>query len=577
MHPPLSEGTPEPSVGHWATKIAGHEEHMANPLRSLTVYLLASEIRDPLDALCDPPPDFDVLHVIPGSEWLLCIRNNDGKKPDWTEFFRGVEGFNLQKVGVSSSVSALLLVPASDKLWALTFGHGRSLLREGIIEDRFGLKTALNAIDAEKIRAIDKETFDSLASQSRQQAIADTEFENFGIDVDRDLLYAVAGVPRDTKTLGRRLFGKDALCCSARVAIENLPEYLDLLSEYHESEAYKQNKRFAWVDNIYEVRDKPQKRKLDVRLVEKLNRRDLTNAWLALPEIVDWRRAKGFSYAIPTPSPKYIVDDLHLRYFLGSFQSREITLDTLALKRSKVVCFDHNGQEIDRWTAYRCLYAEIETEDDNFFLLTNGHWYKLNRDVVVEVKQWYAELEIDSKMLPAMIAGEWEDSYNKRLAELPQYRLFHSSTIQLPASRGPIEFCDLLGGNGRDLIHVKRFAKSSQLSHLFQQGTNSARLFRISPAFRRALSLSIEDDQELAKRLDKEPERREYRVIFAISSSSPSRLELPLFSKLSLRQALIELDGFGFRTAVVKILVPKEERELKRQRPSKSKVVPKTF
>jgi uncharacterized protein (TIGR04141 family) len=119
---------------------------MANQLRALTVYLLVPEIRNPLDALCDPPPDFDVLHVVPDVEWVLCIRNNEGKKPDWTEFFLGVEGFNIKKVGVNSSVSALLLIPSGGKLWALTFGHGRSLLREGILEDRFGLRTALNAI-----------------------------------------------------------------------------------------------------------------------------------------------------------------------------------------------------------------------------------------------------------------------------------------------------------------------------------------------------------------------------------------------------------------------------------------------
>jgi uncharacterized protein (TIGR04141 family) len=99
-----------------------------------------------------------------------------------------------------------------------------------------------------------------------------------------------------------------------------------------------------------------------------------------------------------------------------------------------VVCFDHNGQEIDRWNAYRCLYAEVETEDGNFFLLTNGHWYKLNREVVIDVKNWYAELEIDSPMLPKFLIGEREPGYNNRLGELPEYRLFHNSNIQLPAS-----------------------------------------------------------------------------------------------------------------------------------------------
>ncbi len=354
-----------------------------------------------------------------------------------------------------------------------------------------------------------------------------------------------------------------------------MPEYLDLLSEFHESEAYKSDKRFAWIDNIYEIRDKAQKRGLDARLVKKLRGNDLTNAWLALPDIIDWQRAEGFSYANPTP--RFFAGDLHLKYFLESFRSRDVPLDALALKRSRVVCLDHNGDELERWSAYRCLYAEIETEDGNVFLLTNGHWYKLNREIVDEVNRWYDELEIDSTMMPAMKVGELEDAYNKRIGKPPQFRLFHGTPpIYLPANRGPIEFCDLavFGEDGCDLIHVKRFGKSSKLSHLFYQGMNSARLLRISPEFRKALSKSIEDDQSLAKQLAEEPAQRKYRVVFAIASSSPSRLHLPLFSKLSLRQALSELNGLGFRTAVAKIEIPQEERLLQKK---KGKRARKTF
>lgn len=542
--------------------------------RALTVYLLTPEVRDPLDALSEPTPDFDVLRVVPDADWVLCIRNNQGKRPDWTNFFGGLEGFDItKKFGLNSSVSALLLVPAAGRLWALTFGRGRSLLREGIVEDRFGLRTALNAIDPDKVRAIDKETFDSLASQARQQATADTEFENFGVNIDRDLLYAVAGVPTDTKRLGRRLAGKDALCCSVKITISELPEYLDLLSEFHESEAYKNDKRFAWIDNIYEIRDKAQKRELDRRLVEKLRRRDLTNAWLALPDIIDWQRVEGFSYANPTP--RSYAGDLHLRHFLESFRSKGITLDVLALKLSRVVCLDHNEDELERWSAYRCLYAEIETEDRNVFLLTNGHWYKLNREIVDEVNRWYDTLEIDSTMMPAMEAGELEDAYNKRTGK-PPVRLFHGTPpIYLPANRGPIEFCDLavFGEDGCDLIHVKRFGKSSKLSHLFFQGMNSARLFRISPEFRKALSTSIEDDQSLAKQLAEEPIPRKYRVVFAIASSSASRLHLPLFSKLSLRQAFSELNGLGFRTAAAKIEIPQEERLVQKKKGKRARKI----
>ncbi len=379
--------------------------------------------------------------------------------------------------------------------------------------------------------------------------------------MDRDLLYAVAGVPRDMR-LGRRLAGKDALCASVKVAFTDLPGYLGLLFDTYASKAYKSDKRFAWVDNIYEIREKTKKRELDACLVEKLRKGQTAKAWLALPEIINWQRANNFSYANPTPN--FTVEDIHLKTLLDSYGTRIESIDVIALKRTKVICFDHNSEELHRWSVYRCLYAEIEVDGD-IFLLTNAHWYKLNREVVTEIGRWFDELVIDDTLMPPMIAGEWEDDYNKRLGIGGGYRLFHGKSVYLPANHG-IEFCDLARfcEDGCDLIHVKRYGRSNKLSHLFYQGLNSAKLFRTSPEFRKALSRSVEKDPDLFVRLLQEPPRGKYRVVYAIASSSTSKFDLPLFSKLSLRQALRELEGLGFRTSVAKIAVPKEERTVKR-------------
>ncbi len=527
--------------------------------KALTVYLLVQDVLHPLDAVVnDPLPDLHSLNIVPGTEWTLCIRNSSGKRPDWTEFFR--QFFDLNSFGFSSSVSALLIVPNGGRYWAITFGRGRSLLREGLIEERFGLRTALNAIDRDKVRAIDKETFDSFASQARQQATDNTEFENFGVDVDRDLLYAVAGAPREAK-LGKRLAGKDALCASVKVSLGALSEYLSLVWTVYESGAYK-SEGFGWVDNIYEVRDKTSKRNLDSYLVDKLRSSPIQNAWLTVPEILDWQQAPDFSYA--NPSPPFSIGDVHLSTYLDSFRVRQVPVDIVSIKKSRILCIDQNGDAIHRWNAYRCLYAEISVEDD-VFLLTNGHWYKVNRDIVKEVKDWYSELLIETSFMPEMQVKEHENSYNVRVSAGGSYHCFHGNLVYLPANRGTIEFCDLAAtGEGCfNLIHVKRFGASSKLSHLFYQGTNAARLFRTSPEFRKALSKSVTGDVNLAARLLEEPGRLDYRVVFAIASSSSARLELPLFSKLSLRQALRELDGLGFRTLVAQIAIPGEERSLK--------------
>jgi uncharacterized protein (TIGR04141 family) len=177
--------------------------------------------------------------------------------------------------------------------------------------------------------------------------------------------------------------------------------------------------------------------------------------------------------------------------------------------------------------------------------------------------------------MPAMRLKETENDYNVRIGGDRRYYCFHGRPpVRLPANRGPVEFCDLARDEDGhiDLIHVKRYGKSSKLSHLFFQGTNSARLFRTSPEFRKALCDSVEGNDDLAGRLSNEPARQDFRVVFAIASSSSSRLEIPLFSKLSLRQALRELDGLGFGTLVTQVEVPSDERKVK-----KSKSHRKTF
>lgn len=538
--------------------------------RSLTVYLLTPESVDPLEVVTiDKALDFDDY---PGDEgdWLLFVRNVNSGTPDWAAYLRQI--FAKAKFSTSASVSALLLIPHLGRLWAITFGRGRFILREGAIEERFGLRCALNAIDPEKIRAIDKEIFDAFASQSRQQAVAETQFANFGVNVDRDLLYAVTGKPRDER-LGNRLAGKDALCASKKIDIDTIPDYLTLLYSVYTSDAYQE--KFRWVDNIYEVRVKGKRRELDSRLIERLRVGDTANAWLSLPEVLDWETVKTFSYS--SPSSDFMVDDIHLRTYLSSLPEQE-ALDLITLKKGKVVALDDDRRRVQHWSLYKCLYAEI-VDGHNVYLLTNGHWYRVNREIVDDIKSWYDALSIDSGLMPQMLSRELEDSYNKRIGSEEGYHCFHGRLVRLPANRGVVEFCDLgvLRENGYDLVHVKRFGQSSKLSHLFFQGMNSAKLMRTSPEFRNALFESVAEhsqDSEFALKFKSEPQRGEYRVVFAISSSSVGRLEIPLFSKLSLRQAMRELEGLGFEACLAKISTPEEERKLLVK---KSKKVRKTF
>jgi uncharacterized protein (TIGR04141 family) len=121
------------------------------------------------------------------------------------------------------------------------------------------------------------------------------------------------------------------------------------------------------------------------------------------------------------------------------------------------------------------------------------------------------------------------------------------------------EFCDLYTSD-KDIIHVKRYGASSVLSHLFAQGVNSAELFQTDPEFRQKVNAKLPEEYQIPDPL-KRPNYGEYRVVYAIVSDIDGDLNLPFFSKLSLKNARRRMEGFGYNVALSKIDVVDEIRK----------------
>ena len=111
----------------------------------------------------------------------LYIKRSVGKPPKWSSFF---EDPNItQIIGSVSNVSAVFILKVSNRYFALTFGQGgRFLLKDDVFEDRFGLLVALNSVDKESLRCIDKQSLDTIQSHTRIQSGQETTADQFGID-----------------------------------------------------------------------------------------------------------------------------------------------------------------------------------------------------------------------------------------------------------------------------------------------------------------------------------------------------------------------------------------------------------
>jgi uncharacterized protein (TIGR04141 family) len=102
---------------------------------------------------------------------------------------------------------------------------------------------------------------------------------------------------------------------------------------------------------------------------------------------------------------------------------------------------------------------------------------------------------------------------------------------------------------------VKRYSGSQQLSHLFSQGVVAGELFVQDASFRQKLNDKLPAAHKLANVITR-PNPSEYEIVFAIISKSKNPLDIPFFSKVSLRNARRRLEGYGYRVAKKKISRP---------------------
>lgn len=525
------------------------------PLQSLTVFLLREGVNRADEALRDPR-SLKYLEIRADAKKLgaLYVQNPRSHPPSWGAFFEGY--IDLAELGCVSTTAAVLLITTQNRMFAVTFGHGRHLLEPGVYEERFGLRVVLNSIDEQSLRSIDKKTFDAISTHTRVQSSLEAGAPEFGLDVEQDLLRAVTGRPKK-EAHGKRLSGMDSLHAAVHVELGDLQELLDNYFDLFNDDSYR--KFFPWVDHIAEVSNQFTVTTLDELLVQGIKTENLPRCWLAVPEIIDWANIKGFRYKSGSGEPQYL--DLHLSDFLKTLDDKsELTADFLRRRCATEIDLSDHPQH--RWSVYQCLYCELEYNGDSY-LLTSGKWYRVSRDFVESINNFFRTLPRFPRPLPEY-ADTAECEYCQRVAkEQPQeFALMDRKTIPIGGAHSKIEFCDLYT-KSLDIIHIKRYAASSVMSHLFSQGVVSGEAFRADQAFRKAVNDYLPPAFRIPVPEDT-PDPAAYQVVFAVVSDEPADLTLPFFSRVNLKHAATRLQAYGYRTALAKIQIADRVAKTKR-------------
>ncbi|MCE4548049.1 MULTISPECIES: TIGR04141 family sporadically distributed protein [unclassified Caballeronia] len=527
---------------------------MAKTYRRLNLFMAKPSDKGQMfaDLLADAPVnDYPMANNL-GIDGVLYVKRSEEKRPSWGSMLDEVAGRVIPDLANRSS-SAVLLLRVDDDIFAFTFGYGRYLIEQSRFVQDFGLRTALNTLDEKSLRSVDLHTLEDQPVQKKSQAARDSEVGVFGIDILRDVLRAVTGVPKRGVDL-RHIAGGDAMFSfGAEMEAADLPGLARRVKSYYVNDDYKTS--FSWVDNVRKIKDDASIDSLNAQLVKAVSARN-PGIMVTLPEIGAWDTILGFSFTRNKDGVRPVIDSAD--YIDTIPDLARLTIE--ALKRDRLFVHDVDG-DIDEHSVYRCIYFEI-VDGDKTKIIFDGKWYEVDTAFIGRIAATLNLIQTSTLAFPEVEVWddggkskiESEGDYNIRAAVAHGYFLLDKKLVKTDRTTSPIELCDLLTP-AKQLVHVKhRKGGSAGLSHLFAQGGVAAEIMLGDKAFRKKARTVLRGVDLAARDLVPLDNLRsaDYEIVFLILGEDSATLKenLPFFSKVNLSKAFENLTQRGFRVSI---------------------------
>lgn len=511
----------------------------------LSIYLIKAGTHTRESILkMDMVSDSYAFELTKGTATLFLKRDPPARPPQWTGLFTSHPDAPEVTFGHSKSVGAVLHVVADERDFLLSFGTGFHLVRHDMTERDFGLRVTLNAVEPDKLRSIDKASYDDNPLNFRTQSTLQVDIFDLQVNAESDLVYAVTGACK-YKELGTQITGRDALTLMVETDLNGLEAILVKALALFSAQLPAE---YRWIDNVAKVKDPETVLVLDLLLDELIADTGSGNLWLGEPEIVEWETNAGYSFDRYSNSPRYQV--LNIEELKNHITSKGIAFNLDSLKTVEVHINDSNFISVHSWPAYRCLYAEIANGGDRY-VLRNGTWFKIESDFIKQIDAQLANIKVSPCTLPPYSFAN-EGDYNLHVAKLDSsFHLMDKKTVKTGGPHDKIEFCDLIEGS-HNFIHVKYYRSSATLSHLFSQGTVAGETFIRDEDFRKKLNAKLPAHVALAD-TSKRPDAAKYCISYAIATDKVLPGELPFFSKISLKNAAMQILALGFQLSLIAI------------------------
>lgn len=499
--------------------------------------LLLKKGYDSTTALKD---DNRLIESVPASKLptsaKLFILDGAPQSPWWKSYF-GVQRDLLQAIK-----GALVLLPVGGRVLALAFGHVAHNLKDESYEYDFGIKVTLNCVDPKKLKNTDTLEPGSARRQRTQHAI-ETELTYFDFDYDSSVLKSITGkVKAEYADVVKHATGGSSLRVSTPVTSEDLTDLCTRLLALYADESYLDS--FPDIQKIVPVRDPDRVAALNQKLQEQI-RVQAENIYLSVPDLIDYSHDSDSMYAMFSGAgTSLLYSDVSITYYYEYLDSNEVACSSLTveqLKAHRLRLVNEYGDSRDSYSVFKSLLFDTTLPNSSAaFYLNEGNWYEVDRDYVNSL-----QVRLDPFWSDLTFLDECEHSleadYNTAIGMKPGFVCLDKTDVS-PKGQTQIEPCDLYTviDDHAALIHVKISTASSQLSHLFNQGTNSAELLKTeddAPARLIARLRNKSKDNDDIDALIAPVAAGDYMVVFAIITGKDPNgksLNLPLFSRISL-------------------------------------------
>ncbi|GGL97868.1 MULTISPECIES: DUF6119 family protein [Micromonospora] len=520
--------------------------------------LVLFKLRDDLDegewglrAVIDEDYKEVAVREIEGLEIGLHVKSSKVNVPKWQEDLMLIALNQKAKeiIGLKNqSTGAVVKVKRHGHKFLLVYGTGRHAVDSSKIEAGFGLRVAANVIDAEALKGVDTR---AIAGSGRSQVVSMPSagsLHRLGIEPTVDLVRYLEGKPPEE--IGTGIAGGDSLRLTMKsFSYTSLPQKLDEVVAAYESREYKE--KFPFLDYFTRV---PRTRgELHSKLKAKVDELLLSGG-----EGVDFMNPDSDRLASP--------DRFLLKWGRKSLQvqgelSRSVILEVMSrweipdpMRSLQVHAYFDGIEKPVKTSLMPYVVTEIELGEE-VYAPCSGAWYRIDKDHLSNLQERVRsipDLTGDLSLRSWVSGAEDEGEYNLEALAGNDHVVLDKSLFYAKGGKNlKVEICDLLTKR-KEMICVKKMDRSSPtLSHLFAQGSVSARLFRDNRQYRGVVLQHLGRLVGVPRVGDFES----WKVVFAIATDRPGRIadSLFFFSKVNLDLAVRAIHGAGLGVALAKI------------------------